>query len=190
MLNLMAGLLHGLCFASAAMLIHSAVVPAQAEENAQSSKGACDRSEFETVVEDSAQALRKLNLQNKPLFQARLRRLKELRGWTYEAFLENAAPFVRDETIAVFDRTSEDLLKTISQMGQQGAAQNAPDCTLLIELKARMRLLVETQKSKWTYMFEKIDNALGADTDAQSGADVSGGGSAPTSSVGTDVARP
>lgn len=123
----------------------------------------CERDEFETVVEVSATALHELNMRNKPLFQERLRRLKQQRGWSHDVFLKEAAPFVRDETIIVFDRTSEDLLKTISRMGQEGAALSTLDCSRLIELRARMRLLVETQKSKWTYMFEKIDAALAGD---------------------------
>lgn len=129
---------------------------------ANSKGGSCERVEFETVVEVSATALHELNMHNKPLFQERLRRLKQQRGWSHDMFLKEATPFVRDETITVFDRTSEDLLKTISRMGQEGAAQSTLDCSRLIELRARMRLLVETQKSKWTYMFEKIDAALAA----------------------------
>jgi hypothetical protein len=119
----------------------------------------CGRDDFEAVVEESATALRDLNNANKPLFQDKLRTLKDKRGWSHDQFLVEAAPFVRDDTITVFDRTTDELLSAISQLGQEGAAAKAPDCGLLLELRARMRLLVETQKAKWSYMFDKIDVA-------------------------------
>jgi hypothetical protein len=67
---------------------------------------------------------------------------------------------VRDENIAVFDEQSERLLSDISTMGQAGADAKTPDCALLLELRARMRVLVDTQNAKWTYMFKKLDTAL------------------------------
>ena len=36
----------------------------------------------------------------------------------------------------------------------------APDCTLLAELRAVMQSLLETQKAKWAYMFERIEAEL------------------------------
>ena len=42
-------------------------------------------------------------------------------------------------------------------MGQAGADAKTPDCALLLELRARMRVLVDTQNAKWTYMFKKLD---------------------------------
>lgn len=122
--------------------------------------GACKKAEFEAVVDDAAAALRDLNLDNKPKFQDKLRQLKDKRGWSHDQFLELAAPFVSDNEIAVFDRKSADLLTEISSLGQEGAEAKTPDCGLLLELRARMRLLVETQTAKWSYMFDKIEKEL------------------------------
>ena len=36
-----------------------------------------------------------------------------------------------------------------------------PDCKLLVEVRSNMAGLVDAQKAKWSYMFEKIDGALG-----------------------------
>lgn len=123
--------------------------------------GVCAKADFEAVVDDAAGALRDLNLQNKPAFQEKLRLLKEKRGWSHDAFLKEAAPFVRDERIAVYDQDSERLLEDISTLGQEGAEAPTPDCALLADLKSRMQTLVDTQTAKWTYMFEKLDTALG-----------------------------
>jgi hypothetical protein len=120
----------------------------------------CTRADFEAVVDNAAAALRGLNMKNKPAFQEKLRMLKEKRGWSHDAFLKEAAPFVRDERIAVFDQQSERLLSDISTLGQEGAEAETPDCARLLELRARMKVLVETQTAKWSYMFEKLDTAL------------------------------
>ena len=121
---------------------------------------ACSKADFEAVVDEAAGALRALNQQNTPPFQVKLRQLKDKRGWSHDQFLKEAAPFVRDETIAGFDQKSEEFLTRITSGGQPGPGSSAPDCALLTELRATMKVLVETQKAKWAYMFVKIDKEL------------------------------
>lgn len=146
-----------------------AEAPPAAVENPQASAPAtpgsatadvCDKADFEAVVDDAAGALRDLNMQNKPAFQEKLRQLKDKRGWSHDQFLQEAAPFVRDTKIAVYDQESEHLLTDISTLGQEGADAATPDCALLADLKARMQKLVDTQTAKWAYMFQKLDAAL------------------------------
>ena len=120
----------------------------------------CAKSDFEAVVEEAAGSLRELNTKNKPTFQEKLRQLKDKRGWTHEQFLTEAAPFVRDDKIAVYDQSTDELLSAIASMGQEGATAATPDCAVLLELRARMKVLVETQTSKWSYMFGKIETEL------------------------------
>jgi hypothetical protein len=120
----------------------------------------CGKSDFEAVVDDAAGALRDLNMQNKPAFQEKLRQLKDKRGWPHDVFLKEAAPFVRDDKIAVYDQESERLLTDISTLGQEGADAPTPDCALLGDLKSRMKTLVDTQTAKWAYMFQKLETAL------------------------------
>ena len=146
--GLAAALLLVVCAAGA----HAQATPPVAE--------ACAKAEFEAVVDEAAAALRDLNMKNKPAFQEKLRELKDKRGWSHDVFLKEAAPYVRDPKIAVFDQDSERLLSDISSLGQEGADAKTPDCTLLVELRARMKVLVDTQTAKWTYMFEKLDTAL------------------------------
>ncbi|HRQ77410.1 MAG TPA: SbcC/MukB-like Walker B domain-containing protein, partial [Gemmatimonadaceae bacterium] len=83
--------------------------------------------------------------------------LKEKRGWDDNRFLREAAPFVKDDRIAVFDATTNDLLASISSLGQEGANAPEPNCTMLSELRGHMQVLIETQHDKWRYMFEKLD---------------------------------
>jgi hypothetical protein len=120
----------------------------------------CSKADFEAVVDEAAAALRSLNHQNTPQFQARLRQLKDKRGWSHEQFLLEASPFVRDEAIAAFDQKSEDFLARITQGGQSQVTAAALNCGLLVELRGALAALVETQKAKWTYMFDKINGEL------------------------------
>lgn len=144
----------------AALAAGAASAAGQPAAIAQAPQLACQKSDFEAVVDEAAAALRDLNLKNKPAFQEKLRQLKDKRSWSHDQFLKEAAPFVRDDQIAVYDKQSEDLLATISSMGEEGSAAKTPDCGLLLELRAHMKVLVETQTSKWSYMFDKLDKEL------------------------------
>src|SRR5262245_25371313 len=121
---------------------------------------ACAKADFEVVVDEAAGALRELAQQNTPQFQAKLRQLKVKRGWSDDQFLKEAEPLVRDEKIAAFDQKSEEFLTRITSGGQAASSNAIPDCKLLVELRATMRALVETQKAKWAYMFERIEAEL------------------------------
>jgi hypothetical protein len=121
---------------------------------------ACAKADFEAVVNEAGAALRDLNRQNTPTFQAKLRDLKDKRGWSNDQFLKEAEPFVRDGEIVTYDQKSEQLLTRITGAGQQGASDTGPDCGLLAELRAALKSLVDTQKAKWTYMFGKIEKEL------------------------------
>ena len=120
----------------------------------------CSKGDFEAVVDEAAGALRELAQQNTPPFQGKLRQLKGKRGWSDDQLLKEAEPLVRDDKIAGFDEKSEEFLLRITSGGQAGAADSAPDCKRLAELRAVMGSLVETQKAKWAYMFEKIEAEL------------------------------
>ncbi len=121
---------------------------------------ACAKGDFEAVVNQAGAVLRDLNRENTPLFQAKLRQLKDKRNWSNDQFLKEAEPFVRDEQIVGHDQKSEALLGRIAG-GDTSGASEAPDCAVLTELRTAMTQLVDTQKAKWSYMFAKIDKELG-----------------------------
>ena len=130
--------------------------PAPAAEPATT----CAKAEFESAVDHAAESLRDLNNKNRPEFQAKLRKLKEKRAWNDDQFMKEAAPFVKDDQISVFDTKSNELLASISAMGQEGANAAQPNCSVLTELRGLMQVLVETQGSKWAYMFKKLDDEM------------------------------
>jgi len=127
---------------------------------AEGSEITCKKEEFEAVVEATATSLRDLNAKNRPEFQEKLRQLKDKRKWSHDEFVAKATPFVRDDKTTVYDKTTDELLSAISSMGQMGAESESPDCAVLLELRARMKALVDTQTAKWSYMFGKLDAEL------------------------------
>ncbi len=145
------------CFTAIAMSVASApwlTSPAAGQEPG------CSREAFESVVGQSAAALRELTGKNRPLFQARLRALKDKRGWAHDQFLKEAAPIVQDERTAAYDKTSSELLAEIERMGAEGSAAPTPDCAALARLRDRMEALVEAQRQKWAYIIEKVEREL------------------------------
>lgn len=131
-----------------------------AASTAAMAQAGCSKTDFETVVDEAAAGLRDLTHQNTPSFQGKLRQLKDKRGWSNEQFMKEAEPFVRDDTISGFDQKSEEFLGRIMSGGQSQSANAKPDCALLIELRTTMKALVDTQRNKWAYMFEKLDKEL------------------------------
>lgn len=146
----------------AGLLLAAALLGATSLDRAAvaQSAGQCSKVDFEAVVDEAAAALRTLAQQNTPQFQTRLRQLKQKRGWSDEQFLKEAEPLVRDERIAAFDQKSEDLLARITGAGQTAPPGGPPNCALLAGLRDSMTTLIETQKAKWAYMFERIDTEL------------------------------
>lgn len=140
----------------------SGVAPVVAQETPADAAptATCVKSEFESAVDEAAEALRDLNNRNRPEFQSKLRQLKEKRNWNNDQFMKEAAPYVKDDQITVFDDKSNELLASISSMGQEGANAKEPDCTVLAKLRSLMGVLIETQGSKWSYMFKKLDDEL------------------------------
>jgi len=137
------------------------VVAASLAAPASAQEPGCTREAFESAVGQSAAALRDLTGKNRPLFQARLRDLKDKRGWAHDQFLKEAAPIVQDARTDAFDKTSSELLADIQRMGAEGSAAPKPDCAALARLRDRMEALVEAQRQKWAYLIGKVEQELG-----------------------------
>lgn len=151
-----------LAVAALGFSIFCLVVIPSAVAGSATAPASCTREDFEDVVDEAGNKLRDLNRENKPKFQDQLRRLKDARGWDHTTFLEQAKPFVSDDAITDFDRSSSQLLSEIASLGSVNASETEPDCAVLVELRARMTVLVKTQSEKWTYMFTKLNKALSA----------------------------
>lgn len=145
---------------SAAAVLAFALMASVAVHATGAAPEPCVRTDFEAVVDGAAETLRVLTQKNSPSFQAKLRALKDKRGWNHDQFLAEATRFVRDDKITEFEDKSGELLARINGAGSDAGPQKAIDCTQLPDLKANMAALVALQTAKWAYMFGNIDAEL------------------------------
>ncbi len=121
----------------------------------------CTRADFEAVVDSAGGALRRINSEKKPLFQAKLRALREKNRWGDAEFRQKAVPFVQDEKTAAYDDRIRQRLFDITNLGTSDETPTAqPDCALLDELRKALADLVTALEAKWAHLFSKIDKAL------------------------------
>ena len=119
---------------------------------------ACAKTDFEAVVNEAGAALRDLNQQNTPLFPGQAAPAQGQAQLEQRPVPEGGGALRARRGIVGYDQKSEELLTRITGGGQVGGGP-APDCTLS-GLGGALKVLVETQKAKWTYMFAKLDKEL------------------------------
>src|SRR5262249_15759376 len=120
----------------------------------------CAREDFAQAVDRAGAALRQLNTDNAPRLRAKLRELKELRGWPDAGFEEKAYEILQDERMANVDRQANDLLAKLDTLGTVDPGAE-PDCARLEELRAVGIELQATVKAKAAYTLAKLDQMLG-----------------------------
>ena len=124
-----------------------------------SANTACTREDLAKAVDGAGAALRKLNAENTPRLQDKLRRLKTKKGWPDAGYEERAFKALQDERVAAFDAGANDLLARIDRLGTVDAKAE-PDCGRLQELQAASIELQATVKAKSNYLLSKIDQML------------------------------
>jgi len=120
----------------------------------------CTREDFAQAVDRAGAALRQLNTDNAPRLRAKLRELKELRGWPDAGFEEKAYENLQDERMANLDMQANDLLAKLDTLGTVDPGAE-PDCARLEELRAVGIELQATVKAKAAYTLAKLDQMLG-----------------------------
>src|SRR5262249_11993929 len=111
---------------------------------------ACAREGFAPAVDRARAALRQLNAENTPRLRAKLRELKEFRGWPDGGFEERAYEILQDERMASLDAQANDLLAKLDTLGTVDPGAE-PDCAKLEELRAVGIELQATVKAKTSY---------------------------------------
>ena len=167
------------------------LVLAQLTEGPADAATSCAREDFALTVDRAGAALRQLNADNAPRLRAKMRELKEARGWPDAGFEEKAYEILQDERMAALDMQANDLLAKLDALGTVDPSAE-PDCAKLQELTATSLELQATVKAKAAYTFSKLDQMLGGPAlrpEAKSkGADVQQ--SAPVLSAPKTAARP
>jgi len=127
---------------------------------AEPAAAACAREDFAHTVDRAGAALRQINAENAPRLRAKMRQLKDARGWSDADFEAKAYEALQDERLAALDAQANDLLARLDQLGtvEPGAE---PDCAKLQELMAASLELQATVKTKAAYTLSKLDQMLG-----------------------------
>jgi hypothetical protein len=142
------------------LLILAVVVLAQLTEAPASRAAACAREDFAQAVDRAGAALRQLNSDNAPRLRAKMRELKEARGWPDAGYEETAYEALQDERMAALDLQANDLLAKIDALGTVDPS-GEPDCAKLQELTATGLELQATVKAKAAYTLAKLDQMIG-----------------------------
>lgn len=119
----------------------------------------CTEEDFAKVIDEAGANLRAFNLANAPRLQAKLRKLKEKKGWPEGEDDAMAHDYLSDARLSQFDATSNDLLAKLDTLGQPEPGKT-PDCAKLEELKATSIELLTLMKAKSAYIIGKIDAEL------------------------------
>src|ERR1700675_4712694 len=92
------------------LVILAVMVLAQLPAGPSTAVASCAREDFALAVDRAGAALRQLNADNTPRLRAKLRELKEARGWPDAGFEEKAYEILQDERMAALDMQANDLL--------------------------------------------------------------------------------
>ncbi len=120
----------------------------------------CAKEDFARAVDQAGVALRKINADNNPRLQAKMRQLKEVKGWPDNSYEEKAYAALQDERTATLDAQANELLAKLDSLGSVDPASEA-DCIKLQELTATGLELQATIKAKASYTLAKLDQMLG-----------------------------
>jgi hypothetical protein len=120
----------------------------------------CTKEDFARAVDQAGAALRKLNADNTPQLQAKMRQLKEAKGWPDVGYQEKVYEVLQDERTAALDAQANERLARLDQLGSVEPASEA-DCIKLQELTATGIELQATVKAKTAYTLAKLDQMLG-----------------------------
>ncbi len=128
----------------------------------------CQRSEARRLVDEAGARLRVLTAETQPKLQARLRQLKEKRGWTGPESEDKVAAFVSDPRTIELDGKAAALLMRIDELSETGSGDKV-DCTTISALQAATSELQATVKAKSQHVLARVDQELatGAATAAQ-----------------------
>jgi hypothetical protein len=127
---------------------------------------ACTREDFAKAVNGAGAALRKLNTENGPRLQAKMRDLKTKMGWPELGYEERALQALQDERLAALDAEANERLARIDALGTIDPAAE-PDCARLDDLAATSLELQTTVKTRTSYMITRIDQMLGIEPASQ-----------------------
>jgi hypothetical protein len=119
----------------------------------------CTGEQIADAVDRAGAALRDITQANQPRLDERIRALGRRNNWTGADATEKALDLLADARTASLDRTANELLSKIDQLGNV-PPRETPDCSRLQELEAASLELQAAVKTKSQYMIARADGLL------------------------------
>lgn len=123
----------------------------------QAATPGCSASDFGAVVDQTAQALRDLNLNGAKRFQEKMASLRQKNGLSQDE-IEARAAAIQDEKIEEFNRDIDNLVNRMDALSQ--TPNNQVTCEKLAELKRVRDQLLTLMGQKSGYMLARADSLL------------------------------
>jgi hypothetical protein len=119
----------------------------------------CTAEDFAAAVDRSGASLRAFNAEALPKLRAKLKELKDKKGWDEADYEEKGLASIGDKHSEKLDTEAEDLILKIDTLGRP-PAEGPPDCTKLAELDAAGLELLAVMKAKSTLTLSRLDAAI------------------------------
>lgn len=140
-----------------ALLALSLLLPASAPVTAAET---CDQNQISQAVDQAGEQLRNLTQQTQPILQAKLLRLKEVKGWSQQDYEEKGYAALADERTAKLDAAAGDLLARLDSLSGDNSTTTA-DCANLSEIESVSLELQATVRAKSSYVLSRADQLIG-----------------------------
>ena len=120
----------------------------------------CTRAQLGRVIDESDEALRKANQDASPRLMAKLRQLRDRKGWPEEDYEAKAYEYLEDEKVRALDDQAKLLLARVDELSEE-KVNAEPSCARIGDLQAAFSELKATVQAKSAYLIGKIDKELG-----------------------------
>ena len=131
----------------------AAMVPAASSQS-------CDQNQLSAAIDQAGEKLRQLTQETQPTLQAKLLRLKEVKGWSSQDYEEKGYAALADERTAKLDVAANDLLAHLDRLSNDSAGA-APDCARIGEIESVSLELQATVRAKSKYVLARLDQLIG-----------------------------
>ena len=123
----------------------------------------CDSSQLATAIDSAGEQLRKLTNSTQPQLQAKLLRLKQVKGWSDQEYQEKGYAALEDARTAVLDSSANELLARLDHLGGDTNG-STPDCARIAEVESVSLELQATIRAKSKYVLNRLDQLSGDKT--------------------------
>jgi hypothetical protein len=126
---------------------------------AAASAQSCSRADLARTTDQIGASLRRLNAETAPRLQAKMRQLKELRGWSDGEFQDLAVAAAADSRTAALDKAANELFERIDMIGS-AKGEGGVDCARVADLDAAGLELLSTMRAKATHTISRLDQLI------------------------------